>query len=74
MDTYSEALKKLPRCCAGTYDPHWHKTPADLAFMVLLQMDLYEEEREASDIRNKAEYERCKRYAEQWQDIGERSH
>ena len=71
---YQRAVKKLPRCVAGNYDPHYHKTPADLAFMVLIQMDIYEAEPENSDIRNKAEYGRCQRYVATWQDVGGRSH
>lgn len=65
MPEIAKAVKDLPRWFTG-YDPiGQHKTPADLAFSVQLQIDLYEDD-ETSDIRSKRQYQQAKRYVKTW--------
>ena len=58
------ALNELPDYIGG-YDSFSHHTPADLAWLVLLQMDLYNEG-EDTEIKTKAMYRRCKKYVDKW--------
>jgi len=61
---FDAAFKELPKCCRG-FDPWYHKTCSDLAWLVLLQVDLYDEN-EDSEIKNMREYQQCKRYVAKW--------
>lgn len=47
-----KAVRKLPMCAAGVYDPHQHKTVADLAFTVETEIDLTEEGQDGTSRRN----------------------
>lgn len=61
---FKQALKAMPRCIGGI-DPWIHETPADLAFLALLQLDLYEEGEE-SDIRTRRQYLAAKRFVSRY--------
>jgi hypothetical protein len=59
--TFAQAKQRLPIALAGSFDPQTHKTIADLAFLARFELDLYEQGEE-TDIRDRAEYRRVKRY------------
>lgn len=58
--TMAEAEKEMPALIGGI-DYWYHKTPADLGWLVLLQLDLYFEG-EDSEIKTKGDLKRCQRY------------
>jgi hypothetical protein len=57
---FKTALYELPNCITG-YDALTHLTPDDLAWLVLLQIDL-REEGEESDIKTNRQLVQCRRY------------
>ncbi len=57
---FKTALNRLPACIHG-YDWAYHKTPEDLGWLVLLQVDLIHEG-EDSEIRNNRDYKACQNY------------
>jgi len=64
MNEFEKAYKELPAYCNG-YDSLYHKTANDLAWLVLLQIDLFDEG-EDSEIRNIRQYNQCKKYVKKW--------
>jgi hypothetical protein len=63
-DLFEEALKNMPECIYG-YDPFNHKTANDLAWLVLLQIDLFQEG-EDSEIRTKSDLIKCKNFVKKY--------
>lgn len=57
---FKKALKTIPRCIKG-FDYFVHKSPADLAWLVLLQVDLYKEG-DDSEIKTISELRQCELY------------
>ena len=64
QSTFELALGELPQCIQG-YDALSHFTPEDLAWLVLLQVDLYHEG-EDSEIHTKTELRECERYVRKY--------
>lgn len=64
MTKFEKAFKAMPRCVGG-FDALTHFNVDDLVFLTQLQMDLFEEGEE-SDIKNRRQYEQCKKYVQTW--------
>ncbi len=59
--TFQEAIKHMPRCIEGNFDPLQHKTFADLAWIAQHEIDL-SDEHEDSDIRNSRDLASARSY------------
>jgi hypothetical protein len=59
--TFNDALKRLPICIGGL-DPLRHRTIDDLRWLVIFEIDLYEEGDEQTDIRNQRDLAACRRF------------
>lgn len=57
---FQKAFDEMPLCVGG-FDGLRHDSPADCAWLVQMQVDLWDEGEE-SDIKTKRQYEQCKRY------------
>lgn len=64
QNDFNKAMGELPNYIGG-YDPFVHKTPNDLAWVVSLQVDLFDEG-EDSEVRTAAMRKRCVRYIRRW--------
>lgn len=67
--SYQEALKRLPKSLAGSFDPLTHKTVSDLASLAQHELNLYEEG-EPSEIRNAAMQRVVARYLRNLRALG----
>ena len=63
---FQQALKELPDFILG-YDSFAHRDPDDLAWLVLLQIDLWHEG-EDSEIKTVKQLNQCIDYVETWID------
>lgn len=59
--TFAAAMRRLPRCCAGGFDPGSHKTVADLRALVQHEIDLHDEGDE-TEIATAADLRACARF------------
>lgn len=66
IDDFAAALKKLPSCAMGNFDPLTHTTIADLRYCVQHELDMFYEG-EDSEIQNTREADKCRAYLYQLQ-------
>ena len=60
------AYRELPRCVSG-FDPCYHKTADQLAFLALHELDMYEED-EDSDIKTQGDARTVRAYIKRWKE------
>jgi hypothetical protein len=60
--TFAQALRRLPGFAWNSYDPEYHKRPVDLAWIVLHEIDLYEEGQDGAEITSGRQVAQGRKY------------
>lgn len=61
MLNFEQALKKMPDCAMGNFDPLVHKTIPDLRYCVQHELDLHDEGEE-TDIKTPSQVAACREF------------